>query len=350
MPTPTVQWSDRLLKVLSEYSSIFVVMHDNPDPDAMASGWAITTLIDEKLGVPARLVGGGAIVRAENREFVKLLDPPVELLPSLDESSPAAAVLVDCGPSESNHLLHDSPVRPVAVIDHHKGTRTRGKLPFQDIRPRVAASATIAASYLREQNMQPGENLATALMYAMRTETMGGETFHSPLDRSIIAWLAHSANPERLSEIENAPLPRDYYAELVLALQNTFTYNGTALCFLPTAKNAEIVGEVADLLSRCESIDKVLCGAMIGVDLVLSVRTGKTAGNAAELVRAVVEGLGHGGGHQHRAGGKIPNVGGGKMSVDQVHNELRGRWLGACDVARQRGTRLVAKRDIVSNL
>jgi nanoRNase/pAp phosphatase (c-di-AMP/oligoRNAs hydrolase) len=295
-------------------------------------------------------VGGGEIVRAENREFVKLLRPPVELLPTLKESSPAAAVLVDCGPSDSNHLLLDSPVRPVAVIDHHEGTWKPRQLPFQDIRPRVAASATIAASYLREQQVQPGENLATALMYAMRTETQGGESSHSRLDRSIIAWLAPSANPERLSEIENAPLPRPYFGDLVLALQNTFIYDDAALCFLPTAQSAEIVGEVADLLSRCEAIEKVLCGAVIGHDLLLSVRTGKTAGNAAELVRSVVEGLGHGGGHQHRAGGKIPHVGDGQVHVDQVLNDLRARWLSACNISRQRGTRLVAKRDIVSNL
>lgn len=350
MSNSAAERSDRLLEVLSDYHGVVVVMHDNPDPDAMASGWAVTVLVRERLGLPTRLVGGGAIVRAENREFVKLLGPPIELLPELDETSPAAGVLVDCGPSAANHLLRNSPVKAVAVIDHHQGSWQGDSLPFQDIRPRVAASATITASYLKEQHLPPDEDLATALMYAIRTETKGGESFHSRLDRSIIAWLAHFANPERLSEIENAPLPREYFADLVLALQNTFTYNGAALCFLPTAQSAEIVGEVADLLARCDKVQMVLCGAMIGADLVLSVRTGKTAGNAAELVREVVQDLGHGGGHAHRAGGKIPNVGGGQMSVEQVHNELRSRWLAACDVVRQRGTRLVAKRDIVSNL
>ncbi|MCO6454272.1 MAG: DHH family phosphoesterase [Pirellulaceae bacterium] len=350
MATETPTRSDALLSVLSHYPSVLIVMHDNPDPDAIASGWAVHFLIREKLGLPVRLVGGGDIVRAENREMVKLLGPPLELVEQLDESEQAAGVLVDCGPSESNHLLCASPVRPVAVIDHHQGTWRPEQLPFQDIRPRVAASATIVASYLQEQKLCPDEDLATALLYAIRTETQGGEFSHTQLDRSIIAWLSELANPERISEIENAPLPREYFADLVLALQNTFTYGDAAICFLPTAQSAEIVGEVADLLSRCDDVDRVLCAAMIGPDLVLSVRTGKDAGNAAELVRRVVRGMGHGGGHEHRAGGKIPNVGLAGQSIELVHNELRSRWREACGFSQQRGTRLVAKRDIVGNL
>ncbi|HID22577.1 MAG TPA: hypothetical protein EYP14_09265, partial [Planctomycetaceae bacterium] len=59
--------SERLLRVLSEYDRLVVVTHDNPDPDAIAAGWALLTLIESRLKRSARLVGGGAIVRAENR-------------------------------------------------------------------------------------------------------------------------------------------------------------------------------------------------------------------------------------------------------------------------------------------
>ena len=46
--------SDRLLAVLAQYQQCLVVMHDNPDPDAIATGWAILALIEERLGCPAR--------------------------------------------------------------------------------------------------------------------------------------------------------------------------------------------------------------------------------------------------------------------------------------------------------
>ena len=124
------------------------------------------------------------------------------------------------------------------------------------MRPDVAASASIAAAYLREQQVEPGQALATALVYAIRTETQGFETYHSPLDRSILPWLTERADPELLAEIESAPLSRGYFSDLVLALQNTFLYDDVAFCALPRAGGPEIVGEVADLLIRCESVQR----------------------------------------------------------------------------------------------
>ena len=36
--------------------------------------------------------------------------------------------------------------------------------------------------------------------------------------------------------------------------------------------------------------------------------------------------------------------------TEDLENELRARWLAACGIDRQRGTRLVPKREIVDNL
>jgi hypothetical protein len=83
-------------------------------------------------------------------------------------------------------------------------------------------------------------------------------------------------------------------------------------------------------------------------DLLLSVRTKKGAESAAKLLQTTLDGIGGGGGHAHRAGGKIPSVG--SRVGEDLENMLRTRWLGACNVDRQRGTRLVAKREIVENL
>ena len=64
--------SSRLLERLSDFERVVVVMHDNPDPDAIASGWGIKVLIDQTVAIPTRVIGGGAIVRAENRQMVEL--------------------------------------------------------------------------------------------------------------------------------------------------------------------------------------------------------------------------------------------------------------------------------------
>jgi nanoRNase/pAp phosphatase (c-di-AMP/oligoRNAs hydrolase) len=342
--------SDRLLALLSEREQVLVVAHDNPDPDAIATGWAVQHLIRRKLDKPVRVVAGGGIVRAENRHMLKLLEPPIELVHELDVPDETAVVLVDCGFRSGNHILSEDQVRPVAVIDHHLPPGRRARLRFQDLRPNVAASASIAASYLREQDIEPGPKLATALLYAIRTETQAYETHHSRLDRSIIAWLTPRADPTQLAEIQSAPLSRVYFGDLALALGTTFVYDNAAICLLPRANGPEIVGEVADLLIRCESVERVLCGAVIGNDFLVSVRTQAPSESAADFVRAALAGLGRGGGHAHRAGGRIAEAANEGKIPESLQDRLRQQWLEACGVDRQRGTRLIPKREVIDNL
>lgn len=348
MPRASDTKSDRLLQVLSPYEKILIATHDNPDPDAVATGWAVWTLVNQRLGKAVRLVGGGFISRAENRHMVRILEPPIELLGDLTCEADTAVVLVDCQPGNQGILLSEESANLVAVIDHHPSRGRRKRPAFWDVRPRVAASASIAASYLLEQKIEPCRRLATALWFAIRTETRGTETHYSRLDRQVLPWLTRFADPSHLAEIESAPLASQYYGDLVLALQNTFLYQDVAFCLLPRASGPEIVGEVADLLIRCETIGRVLCGAAVGGDLLMSFRAQRENDDASVLARKTLAGLGRGGGHRHRAGGKIPNIGP-KISED-LEDELRNRWLAVCGVERHRGTRLVALREIVENL
>jgi hypothetical protein len=105
------------------------------------------------------------------------------------------------------------------------------------------------------------------------------------------------------------------------------------------------------MLIRCQGIRRVLCGAIVQDALLLSIRTAKNQEHAAKLLQRTLEGIGGGGGHAHRAGGKIQLEGNRSSKIgEELENELRVRWLTACGVDRQRGTRLVAKRQIVENL
>lgn len=349
MATRRQRRSDRLLRTVEPFRNLVILTHDNPDPDAIATGWALLRLLSERTDHNVRLVGGGDIVRAENRQMVRLLKPPLELVSQLVVDDSTGVVLVDCGLEATNHLLAGHMDRVVAVLDHHPA-RKRPRGIFLDVRPRVTASATIAATYLRQQNIEPDAPLATGMLYAIESETRGYETHFSPTDRSVLPWLMRYADPQQLAEIQNAPLERDYYGDLVLALQSTFTYDGAAFCLLPRAEGPEIVGEVADLLVRCDTIRRVLCGAAFDGDLLLSVRTDHAGGNASQLLRKTIDGLGFGNGHTHRAGGKLPRVAEGRRIPEAMEDQLRDRWLQACGIHRHRGTRLVPRREIVKNL
>jgi len=236
----------------------------------------------------------------------------------------------------------------LAIIDHHERIEASRGADFRDIRTSAAATASIAAGYLHDQGITPSRSLATAIIYAIDTETDGPEVHHSQLDRAIVRWATEWADPETLAAIQNAPLSRDYFGDLVLALQNTFLYQDAAVCIMPRAGRAEITGELADLLIRTDGVERVLCAAGVGEDVVVSARAGQEDG--AALVRATLEGLGYGGGHRHRAGGKIGNALKDGAIPQRLAEQLRKRWLRACGLSGQPGQRLVSKREIVRNL
>ena len=165
----------------------------------------------------------------------------------------------------------------------------------------------------------------------------------------VVAWLTPRANLQWLSEIEDAPLPREYFSDMVLALQATTLYANAAFCFLPQAQGAEIIGKVADLLIRCQGVDRVLCTAVIGDDLLLSVRTARTADNAAFLVRRAAGRDRPRRRARNRAGGKIV-LQNRSDSSDPLLDELRVRWLRACKVDDGQESRLIARGEIIRNL
>lgn len=340
--------SDRFLAALAGRQPVLVT-HDNPDPDAIASGWALLVLLRAMQGGPVRLLGRGAIVRGENRHLVRLLRPPLELVDELPNHD-SAIVLVDCLPTRGNHLLDGRPIRPAAVIDHHEPEGDEIRADYRDVRPAAAATAIIAAGYLREQGIVPEADLATALLYAVYTEISGPAARLTRTDRSLVSWLSGLADHARLSEIAAAPLPRAYFADLLLALEQAYLYDDAAVCFLPQASGAEIVGEVADLLVRCEGVRKVLCAAALGHDLVVSARTTVEGGNVLPLLGATLNRFGSFGGHRHRAGGKVDGVNADGRAGEMLFTTIKECWLSACNVDRKRGSRLVPRQAILEGV
>ncbi|MCB0345815.1 MAG: DHH family phosphoesterase [Bdellovibrionales bacterium] len=337
-----------LLDTLRKFERALIVAHDNPDPDAIGAGWALCSLINKHLSIPTRLVSGGIIVRAENLKMVELLGPPLELLSELDVQPNEAIVLVDTNPSLTNHLVHGSGHTVTAVIDHHS-TEASFRVSYRDIREQLSSSSAIVSSYYWELSETPEAKLATALFYGIRTD-MEGRTKFGRIDQKALSWCTQYANLDVFRQIVSAPRSSAYYEDVVFALQNTFVYEKTAICFLPTASGPEIVGEIADMLIRAEAIDSLMCSAVLGESVVVSTRTTTAGGNSLELTRKALSGLGYVGGHERRSGARIALEHATEKLTESLQHDLRQRWLDACKVSATRGKRLVAKRAILENL
>ena len=332
--------SDRFLKALSTSASALVVTHNNPDPDAIATGWAAASLIRIRLEKEAHLVAGGAITRAENLRMVQTLSPPLELVEDLTVGPEVAVVFVDCSPTADNHLLSETKTQPAAVIDHHIQTGLRFRTQFRDIRPKLVACSTIASQYLREQGIEPSREMATGLLYGIISDAASSPVLTRP-DRGAFSWLAHRADYNLLAAIQTAPLPRSHYRDLRSALNGAVVFQDSVFCFLTRVEGPETVGELADLMIRCEGMERALCAGVVGSDVLVSVRSTPNGTDASQIVRKCLRGFGQGGGHQNRAGGRIPCQGKSSQARKELGETLRSRWLQACNLPDDGGSLLV---------
>ena len=65
-----------LIREGSAWNSLLILTHDHPDPDTIASAWALATLVERLHGIRSRLAYGGIIGRMENQMMVQLLVLP----------------------------------------------------------------------------------------------------------------------------------------------------------------------------------------------------------------------------------------------------------------------------------
>ncbi|UCD56567.1 MAG: DHH family phosphoesterase, partial [Candidatus Hydrogenedentota bacterium] len=300
----TARKVEKLLQVLSDKKRILIVSHDNPDPDTLASAFALRDLILKKLKVEVTIGFTGIIGRAENKAMIQHLAIPLRQLEGLDLSKFEATVLVDSQPHTGKLGLPEM-VKPDVVIDHHPSHPESRKAEFYDIQSRIGATSTIITQYYIAEGMEMDSRLATALLYGIKSDTrdLGRET--SKYDLEAYLYLYPRANLRLLSRIEYADVPVEYFKIYDRAIDNAVTFDGTVISFIGDIDNPDMVAEMADTLVRLEGSCCALVGGYYGDQIFISVRTRDAQINAGKLVQRVIGKLGPSGGHGSMSAGRI---------------------------------------------
>jgi len=292
-----------LQTLLEPRDKVAILLQPDPDPDGIAGGYALRAILGRKR-TTAPLVSFGEVKRPENRAMIEALGIEVRTITpdELDEFDGIA--LVDVQP---NVFGEDPPARLRSVdvvIDHHP-ERTGYDSVVKDIRPAYGATATILTEYLRAANMELGSRIATALLYGIKSDTqlLGRET--SPHDMLSFAYLHASYSPALLRRIERPALPVDGLRALGRALSHAEVRNGIHILVLGRVRE-DVIPQVADMALQAEGAEWAVAAGIVAGDLVFSVRNVGYVRAAGEVVRAVVNGLGVGGGHRSMAKGIIP--------------------------------------------
>lgn len=326
---------------LSEFAKlgrVLICPHTDPDPDALAGAWAMATLFREELKTPAIIGFDGIIGRAENRAMVRKLKLPLRPLQSLDPADYDGVLLIDTQPGAGNHSAPASlPV--LGCVDHHPRTPPPEGMPWCDVRPDVGSTAVIALRYLRDLSIEVSKGLATAILYAIKTDTRDFTREASGPDLDAYRYLLPRADLRALGAIANPELDDRYFLSLHQALDVVREHGRAVTLFLEELAYPDLVAEMADLFVRRDQTDWCLCGGTYEGSLRFSIRSELADAEAGRLARSLVRSHeGSAGGHGMTAGGRValaesPTP----QAVDALWRDIVARFLEGVDAPTQQG-------------
>lgn len=313
-------------KILKDAGHLLVIIHTNPDPDAIASAAALKYIVGNLYDLEASIAFSGNIDRAENRAMIKELNISMKQIAKINWDKYDRIALVDTQPGSGNNVLPEDKKCDI-VIDHHP-ERKNIKTDLKVIHPELGAVATILIEWLEEMDMDVPADLATALVYAISSESqnLNREVHKRDIDAYLSVYV--NCNLRKLARIILPPLPRQYFISVAKTLQKAVTYRNLICAHLGELPTVEIVAEMADFLVRHERISWSLCTGRFRDRLILSLRTRNSKAEAGKLLQKLVDNSKTVGGHGMSAGGFIDISDMKKNDVDILENKISTEFAG----------------------
>ena len=291
----------------------------NADPDALASALALKRLLWRKVK-PVRIYHINRIERADNLAFVNLLDIPHQHISALKKSEYTRWALVDSQPSHNRQF---ESIDFDLIIDHHPLTENL-RADFIDIREEYGATATLMTEYLRAAKIKPSTRLATALFYAIKTDT---DNFVRPtVNRDMIAfrYLYDFANTNIIKKIESSEITRQTLSQFQNALQELEFVNQMAVAHMGAIKKPDTLVQVADFFLKIAEATWSVASGVHDRRLIVIFRNADFRCNAGKTAREFFGKVGSAGGHKDSARAEIPleNIDCGNGSQDDCRRYI----------------------------
>ena len=309
---------EHLIPRISEFMNLaggrhlLVQTHDIPDPDAIASAEAFR-VIAVHFGVKASLVANGLPQRRENRTLLRECMISLRPLESLVVRNPGryAWAFIDCLPGEGNVTLHPSaPGDLYIAIDHHGHphlTRNQPSGNFLIVEPESGATATLLGELLIELGIPFSEKLASAMSYAIISDTQDFSRGASKTDLEVYAAIFPYTDQRIISRIRNTRKSRRYFSTVHRCLEHTSVYRNMAWTWIGEVESGEIVAEMADFILGLDHVVWTLALGHTSDRMFLSMRSSDQTADCAKMIRKLVPFSPFTvGGHDRFAGGFIP--------------------------------------------
>ncbi len=297
----------RLVKYLTEkgrsLSPLTILTHDHPDPDALASAWALAHLAQHVGKIRSRIVYGGVIGRAENRMMAERLLVPARPLRKGELAGVPHLALVDTQQPFKNNRCPPRRI-PDLIVDHHpRHADTQADLALID--ESVGATTTILVEALVAAGLRVPGRLATGIVYGIGSETqnLGREATSRDMDAYQFFWpKAHMKTLWRISYPQRSEAS---FETLSRGIRDSFIVGRTVGVHLGEVNTPDRVAQLADFLLTLEKMEWSIVTARYQGRLHVSLRSNDPGAGAGRLLKRLLGGGNRGGGHAMIAGGSL---------------------------------------------
>lgn len=301
------------LGTLERFRQIVIQLHDNPDADAVGSGYALYQYFKSR-GKAVRLVYGGAMRMKKSNMLlmVRELKIPVEYVTELEK--PELLLTVDCQYGEGNVAHFEA--EHVAMIDHHNTGRSSGDMV--EIRSNLVSCATVCYDMLKAEGFDVNEDItvATALYYGLYMDSNELAEMRHPLewdmmdllkvDKALLNRLTHSNFT--LQEMETAG---------IAMIRHNYDRNKRLSIIRSKPCDPNILGIIGDFVLQVDCIDVCIIFNEGTNGYKLSVRSCVPDVAANDMAEFLTEIVGNGGGRMDKAGGFIN-----KNKFEKIYDDL----------------------------
>ncbi|RMF93621.1 MAG: bifunctional oligoribonuclease/PAP phosphatase NrnA [Candidatus Schekmanbacteria bacterium] len=293
---------ERLLSTINEGDNVLILTHDNPDPDSIASAHALEYFLKKARKVKTTIAYGGEVGRAENLNMIDILNIKMKPLRDVKVEKFNKIAMVETYPGGNNSF--DENITPSIVIDHHP-QKKKYSAAFIDLRTDIGANSSILAEYFIHSRYKMNKRVATALLYAIKTDTMSLNRGSTPSDIEAFSYLYTQADINLLKKIEQPSLTIEEFDAFGRAIQNKKIVKNVFFSTIGKVKDREIVPQIADFCLLRQGIKLSVILGFLNGELIISMRNKDNRKDAGKILSKAFEDIGSAGGHKTMAAGVI---------------------------------------------
>jgi nanoRNase/pAp phosphatase (c-di-AMP/oligoRNAs hydrolase) len=287
-------------RYFADADRVLILLHNDPDPDALASGLALRSLL-RRTKTTAIIGAMQGVTRPENLRMANLLDIHVEQISPSSLREFERIATVDVQPHYFPGLLD----RVDLVIDHHPEQPGYSAV-FKDIRADYGSTCTILTEHLRAVDVDISERTATAMLYAIKSDTLFFSRHTNRSDLEAFTYLYPLADAALIRKMEGAEITLDRLKYVVRATECGTMGEQVFSAFVGEAPREDFITYTADFFLQLEDVKWTIISGTVGDKLIVSVRNLGYSRNAGEFVKKVFADLGSAGGHRALAKAVVP--------------------------------------------